>query len=831
MYDQPIFGAEAPHYYAKGMPAIPLHHWQALDKEGKSKAKAPFFFDWSKWGKDLDKGGVEITPENQQQWIESYSSNNIGMILGRRANLDMLDIDTTDEAAIKLILSLVPSSPWVRIGAKGMMLAFRHNPNIRKKIQIDMKAPIEQGKPVRVVEYLTNGQQIVLPPSIHPDTRRPYVANCHLYDVYDQLPVAPDNLEYLLRTSLANIMELSTPNKKQYSIGKKISFGSRDSSMTELAGSLTLDIIKGRTTVLGAFNFMKNWVETSVEQVEGDRVDYNKGINQIVHFLINDLAKGRVLPQGWDEGLTEQDKQDYGLDFSEDNQAWSFEKIMEHLKKEYESVDSNQQRRTLATEAMLKKITVSPNIGTLERDRIMLLMSKSSGDKLPVGKYHNRLKELEKGEIAGANHTEIAEECLKEYKTKKGELKVEGDSFWQWKGSHWEKVKADPDIFSFIATYFGHLEAAKKKSDHNGIHRIMISLSPHGLSTGDIRGVNFANGFVTKDMKLVPHNPDYGMTYTMPFSYLPELKDKCPRFMKLLEDCWGHNDDFEDRKKLLQEAIAVTMFGMGTSFQKAILLHGAPGSGKSQILEIVSALVPEEAKSVMPPKIWAERFALVNIIGKIMNVCGELPDDGYINGEMFKQMVDGSEITDRALYGSFTNFRCQATLWFAANKYPKSRDTTGGFDRRWAILHFDKVIPEEEKILDLGKSIAAEEAEAITAWALEALPRVITKGGYTLPASHHHYHKEMKSGNSNIRPFVEQKIVVEEGSTTRLQDVYHAYWQFVTIGLGLKSVSLPRLTEEMLQILEEGHKQGMPRVKLDKNDKNEPTVTNLRVVK
>jgi hypothetical protein len=50
--------------------------------------------------------------------------------------------------------------------------------------------------------------------------------------------------------------------------------------------------------------------------------------------------------------------------------------------------------------------------------------------------------------------------------------------------------------------------------------------------------VNFANGFLTEDLKLLPHNPDFGTTYILPFSYTPD-DTACPRFMQFLHDSWG----------------------------------------------------------------------------------------------------------------------------------------------------------------------------------------------------------------------------------------------------------------------------------------------------
>ncbi|WP_206761700.1 hypothetical protein, partial [Clostridium perfringens] len=53
-----------------------------------------------------------------------------------------------------------------------------------------------------IVETLSSRTQCVLPPSIHPDTQKPYEANCELTDVLHQLCTLPENIEEILRNAI-----------------------------------------------------------------------------------------------------------------------------------------------------------------------------------------------------------------------------------------------------------------------------------------------------------------------------------------------------------------------------------------------------------------------------------------------------------------------------------------------------------------------------------------------------------------------------------------------------------------------------------------------------
>ena len=51
-----------------------------------------------------------------------------------------------------------------------------------------------------------------------------------------------------------------------------------------------------------------------------------------------------------------------------------------------------------------------------------------------------------------------------------------------------------------------------------------------------------------------------------------------------------------------------------------------------------------------------------------------------------------------------------------------------GVKRRLTVIPFNRVIPEEERIRDLGKRIVREEMDLVLAWAVDGLLRVARNG-------------------------------------------------------------------------------------------------------
>src|SRR3546814_3495660 len=114
------------------------------------------------------------------------------------------------------------------------------------------------------------------------------------------------------------------------------------------------------------------------------------------------------------------------------------------------------------------------------------------------------------------------------------------------------------------------------------------------LVQGDDRGINFANGFVGEDLFVTDHDPKYGATFTLPFEYNRDAASQCPKWLAFLHSCWGSEPDFDDRVMALQEMFAATLFKIAPRYQRAFLLYGRAGTGKTQILKVLRAMLRSE---------------------------------------------------------------------------------------------------------------------------------------------------------------------------------------------------------------------------------------------
>lgn len=762
-----IFATTAPAYYAKGLPVIPLYR----------KEKRPLPLDWSRYH------DTPVEPHEQEHWIRSHADGNIGLVLGKQSGVMMLDIDCEDSKLIDLICSLLPESPWVRIGQKGKVLAFRYS-GLRT-------FRIKTAAGESVCELLSERTQCVLPPSIHPKTQQPYKASCDLLSVIDQLPQLNSQIEQILRGALRDAgVELSVSGQSR--VLDYVSRGSRDTTLTEKAGLFAYGVMRGDRTVLEAVGMLRSFHTEFVERVAGDDIEIEKHVENLFRFLRRDvLDKGKILPEGWDMGLTEEQKDAWGINFDKDQVEWSFEELRTYLKDQIEASDTEGPQRSNAIDKVLRKIATSNRLMKLDEERLLQYIVDVSGIGIKLTALRMRLVELRQGDVLGLDHSEIARAILKDLQ-QLYQIRRHGSGLWKYTGSHWEPLN-EALVLAKISNDFGHLQAAKRNSDHKGILAVMMNIAEDGIQEIAVQGVNFANGFLNEQLELVDHDPRYGMTYTLPFRYMPELNGKSHHFFEFIEKSWGADPDYSDKRLGLQEALCVTLFGISPRYQRAILLKGVPGSGKSQLLRIAQSLVPEGAACFVPPNEWGDKFMPTMMHEKLINVCGELSQHKKIDGQKFKDVLDGTEMSGQFKGGQIFKFRPKCTHWFASNHSPKTEDTSDGFNRRWLFLEFNKPVAPEDRKTDLGDWIVAEEREAIVAWAVTALHRLVAQRDYTLSSSHRQAIREVAQANNSVRFFMEESPVVVAGSRisgrTSETKLYKEYWSFCLGPGGAKPVS------------------------------------------
>jgi P4 family phage/plasmid primase-like protien len=651
---------------------------------------------------------------------------------------------------------------------------------------------------------------MVLPPSIHPQTEKPYVSDTNLWEVLDRIAPLPMDIEQILRRGLGAVPGLSIAQTGRSTPLEVVPQGERDIQMVRHAGYLARVVLgidkNSKFTLAEAMKHMAHWVENfTAHTAGGDDMDPDKGVAKLVEFLLKDVEAGKTMPSGWDAGLTpEQLAHPAIAEMVRKNavQSWDYDKAKDWLEAQIAIDPANNNWRLGKIHELIELLAKDENFEEFKFMSLWEDFQRAAGTiKLSKTDVKNAFKTVRRGDgETAADHEAIARQIVEEM-NRGGELRYDQGIFWQWNGSCFNGRDED-DIYMEVAEGVKGNVLARRHSDYAAVVKTISKMCRGRLASELEDGINFANGFLDTNLVLHDHSPKYGKTFTMPFNYVEARASEAHKWLEYLEQSWGDDADYAEKVMALQEAFAATMFGIAPKFQRAFLLHGKAGSGKTQALEVLKAMMPPAAQSSVPPTLWPERFQLTPMVGKTLNICGELPEEAVIDGRSFKEIVEGTPQNTEFKGSAIFAFKPVAAQWFGSNHLPRSRDTSKGFVRRWLIFDFNRVVPVEERVLDFHQVLVAEEREAIAAWAVQGLRRLLAQKDYTQPASHLLRLNQVARGNNSVAAFIQSsdKVRPKDGATADVRNVFDQYTDFmknVSRGYGVSYERFMQMLDEL----------------------------------
>jgi hypothetical protein len=144
------FALHAADYLAHGYVPIPI----------RPGSKAPCLRHWSRWCRERP------SPELVQSWARRFPAAGLGIALGPASGVIALDLDhDLDGVHARVLEAAGGASPVGKRGAKGVTYFYRYAGE-------RSRAFARAGH--SVAELRSTGALVVIPPTIHPDTGRPY---------------------------------------------------------------------------------------------------------------------------------------------------------------------------------------------------------------------------------------------------------------------------------------------------------------------------------------------------------------------------------------------------------------------------------------------------------------------------------------------------------------------------------------------------------------------------------------------------------------------------------------------------------------------------------
>lgn len=267
--------------------------------------------------------------------------------------------------------------------------------------------------------------------------------------------------------------------------------------------------------------------------------------------------------------------------------------------------------------------------------------------------------------------------------------------------------------------------------------------------------INFKNGVLdlSQSEDLLPHSPDYGFRGVLPYDFNPDAQ--CPLFTKWIKSIMLGDNDLV---AILQEFMGYIVRGGSYKYHKALWLGGVGRNGKSTFIDLLKVLIGTGNYSVISIKsLMTDKFSGADLDGKIANFSEETSPQELADSGPFKNLTGDGQIQAQKKYGDPYSLRNRAKLVMTYNIIPDLKDLSAGMLSRPLIIPFDKVIKDEEQDREIGAKLASE-LSGIFNFALEGWNRLEAQGGFTTSEKSKIALQKIREESCNVYQWVENHL-------------------------------------------------------------------------
>lgn len=301
---------------------------------------------------------------------------------------------------------------------------------------------------------------------------------------------------------------------------------------------------------------------------------------------------------------------------------------------------------------------------------------------------------------------------------------------------------------------------------------------PELWSTPPADLVNVQNGLLdVRTRTLKPHAPDFLSAIQLPVAFDPDAK--CPAWEQFIADVFP-----EDTEAIAWEIVAWLMTPEN-SIQKAMLLLGEGSNGKSTFLRALQAFIGRHNTAALSlHRLEQDKFAAARLVGKLANICPDLPTAHLSSTSTFKALTGGDVLSAEHKFKDSFEYLPFCKLVFSANRPPHSDDSTHGFFRRWQVVPFVRCFEEGAKDTRTREEMDARladpaELSGVLNKVLLALAK-IRRDGFTQSESMRQAWDEFRTATDPLAVWLDQATIQLPTAMVSKSDLMAAFNKHLT---------------------------------------------------
>lgn len=366
------------------------------------------------------------------------------------------------------------------------------------------------------------------------------------------------------------------------------------------------------------------------------------------------------------------------------------------------------------------------------------------------------------------------DELLEAVKAQNFHLARRNDFIFCFNGAFWKEINKDQmeDFLGKAAQKLGVDEFEAKHYDFRKklFWQFLASayLEPLEPETGKVL-INLQNGTFEvsgKYQALRAFEAKDFLTYQLDFAY--DAAADCPNFRKYLNEVLPEIE--------LQNVLAEFcgyVFTQGNKQEKALLLYGTGGNGKSVFFDVVNSLLGKENITNYSLSDLLQEHNRAQISNKLLNYGSEI--NASSTKDVFKNLVSNEPIQARLKFGNSFTMDNYAKLAFNCNELPKEIEHSDAYFRRLLIVPFRLTMPEAKQDKFLAQRIIESELSGVFNWILQGLNRLLTNGKFTQSDIIKDEIEAYRKESDSVSCFLEEENYRSSADCMPLKNVFSSY--------------------------------------------------------
>jgi putative DNA primase/helicase len=293
-----------------------------------------------------------------------------------------------------------------------------------------------------------------------------------------------------------------------------------------------------------------------------------------------------------------------------------------------------------------------------------------------------------------------------------------GNNIYIFNGSYYQRD--DAELKCLIERCDRSVSRKYSESQYNVIHNLLVArcnIDPALINANECY-IPFKNGYYNvKTGILEPSTYTEYYTYCIQFDYTSTAQ--CPKFITYLEQVLP-DKTYRDRLCIF----LATCFTSSIDLQKALMLYGAGGNGKSVIIDTIRYIFANVSTNIQLKNI-GDRFNQILFMNNLINYYDDISHEDLATDSYIKTMT-GSDHLSGEYKGLNDRITYKNTIHaiFTCNQVPAPLfNVSEAFWDRWVIIPFlQRFRGTERQNPNLTRELQ-QEAEGIIAYLLTFLPR------------------------------------------------------------------------------------------------------------